>query len=122
MEGIGCFFDPRPVESVGMLVVAGLGLAINLSSMRILAGGKDASLNVKGAYLKVWATCLARLASSARRSQSILPAISGSIRWSPLPVDYGCCRVPGSFFATRSASFCKAYLEDLIFRPFGPRC
>ncbi len=41
MKGIGRFFDPRPVESVGMLVVAGLGLAINLISMRILANGKD---------------------------------------------------------------------------------
>ena len=58
MEGIGCFFDPRPVESVCMLVVAGLGLAINLISMRILADGKDASFNVKGAYLKVWADML----------------------------------------------------------------
>ena len=61
VEGIGRFFDPRPVESVGMLVVAGLGLAINLISMRILAGGKEASLNVKGAYLEVWADMLGSL-------------------------------------------------------------
>lgn len=61
VEGIGRFFDPRPVESVGMLVVAALGLAINLISMRILAGGKEASLNVKGAYLEVWADMLGSL-------------------------------------------------------------
>lgn len=61
VEGIGRFFDPRPVESVGMLAVAALGLIINLISMRILAGGKEASLNVKGAYLEVWADMLGSL-------------------------------------------------------------
>lgn len=38
-----------------MLIVASIGLIVNLISMRILAGGKDDSLNVKGAYLEVWA-------------------------------------------------------------------
>lgn len=60
-EGIARFFDPRPVESVGMLIVATLGLIVNLISMRILAGGKDDSLNVKGAYLEVWADMLGSL-------------------------------------------------------------
>lgn len=58
VEGISRFFDPQPVESVGMLVVASLGLIVNLVSMRILAGGKEDSLNVKGAYLEVWADML----------------------------------------------------------------
>lgn len=61
IEGIGRFFDPRPVESVGMLIVASIGLIVNLISMRILAGGKDDSLNVKGAYLEVWADMLGSL-------------------------------------------------------------
>ena len=56
--GVGRFFEPRPVESVGMLIVATIGLVVNLISMRILAGGKDDSLNVKGAYLEVWADML----------------------------------------------------------------
>lgn len=55
VEGVRRFFEPASVESTGMLVVAGIGLAVNLISMRILAGGKDRSLNVKGAYLEVWA-------------------------------------------------------------------
>ena len=41
-----------------MLIVASLGLVVNLISMRILAGGRDDSLNVKGAYLEVWADML----------------------------------------------------------------
>ena len=61
IEGIGRFFDPEPVESVGMLAVATIGLVVNLISMRILAGGKDDSLNVKGAYLEVWADMLGSL-------------------------------------------------------------
>lgn len=36
-----------------MLVIATLGLVINLVSMRLLNAGKDASLNVKGAYLEI---------------------------------------------------------------------
>ena len=57
-EGVGRFFAPEPVGSTGMLIVAAFGLMINLVSMRLLAGGKDASLNVKGAYLEVWADML----------------------------------------------------------------
>lgn len=61
IEGIGRFFTSRPVESVGMLIVASIGLIVNLISMRILAGGKEDSLNVKGAYLEVWADMLGSL-------------------------------------------------------------
>ena len=41
-----------------MFVVAIVGLIINLLSMRVLATGKERSLNVKGAYLEVWADML----------------------------------------------------------------
>lgn len=57
-EGIARFFAPEPVGSLGMLVVASVGLLVNLVSMRVLTAGKDASLNVKGAYLEVWADML----------------------------------------------------------------
>jgi cobalt-zinc-cadmium efflux system protein len=46
---------PPAIESTGMLVVAVIGLAVNLVSMRVLRGGQKSSLNVKGAYLEVWA-------------------------------------------------------------------
>ena len=61
IEGIKRFFDPQPVESVGMLAIASIGLIVNLIAMRILAGGKDDSLNIKGAYLEVWADMLGSL-------------------------------------------------------------
>ncbi|WP_367395205.1 cation diffusion facilitator family transporter [Cupriavidus sp. Agwp_2] len=50
--------SPPEIESTGMLVIATVGLVVNLISMRILSGGKDQSLNVKGAYLEVWSDLL----------------------------------------------------------------
>ena len=41
-----------------MLVIASLGLLVNLISMRLLKAGSGQSLNVKGAYLEVWSDML----------------------------------------------------------------
>ena len=57
-EAIGRFSEPQPVASTGMLVVAACGLCINLIAMRLLKAGSGESLNVKGAYLEVWADML----------------------------------------------------------------
>ncbi|MES2226784.1 MAG: cation diffusion facilitator family transporter [Pseudomonadota bacterium] len=46
---------PPEIHSTGMLVIAVVGLVVNLLSMRVLRSGQDSSLNVKGAYLEVWA-------------------------------------------------------------------
>jgi cobalt-zinc-cadmium efflux system protein len=50
--------SPPEIQSTGMLVVAVLGLMVNLVSMRFLSGGKEENLNVKGAYLEVWSDLL----------------------------------------------------------------
>lgn len=55
------FNAPAEVQSLGMLAVATGGLIINLISMRLLRGDKDSSLNVKGAYLEVWADMVGSL-------------------------------------------------------------
>lgn len=60
-EGIKRILRPEAVESTGMLVVAVIGLGVNLIAMRLLAAGKDKSLNLKGAYLEVWADMLGSL-------------------------------------------------------------
>lgn len=57
-EAIGRFQQPPDVESTGMLVIASIGLVINLVSMRLLKAGSGTSLNVMGAYLEVWADML----------------------------------------------------------------
>ncbi len=55
VEAIDRFRDPQPVQSWGMMAVAAVGLVVNLVAMRMLVAGKEASFNVKGAYLEVWA-------------------------------------------------------------------
>ena len=57
-EGIRRFFEPSEVQSTGMLIVAAIGLVINIIAMKLLSAGKEQSLNVKGAYLEVWADML----------------------------------------------------------------
>lgn len=52
------FQSPAEIQSTGMLIIAVIGLIVNLISMRLLSDGKDVSLNVKGAYLEVWSDML----------------------------------------------------------------
>ena len=51
-------FNPSAIQSTGMLIVAVLGLVVNLISMRLLGAASGESLNVKGAYLEVWSDML----------------------------------------------------------------
>lgn len=46
---------PPEIESTAMLVIAAVGLVVNLLSMRVLRSGQASNLNIKGAYLEVWA-------------------------------------------------------------------
>ena len=58
VEAYRRFTSPPEIHSVGMLVVASIGLIVNLISIRLLSGGQSNSLNVKGAYLEVWSDLL----------------------------------------------------------------
>lgn len=49
---------PQEIQSTTMMVVAAIGLVVNLISMRLLRGGQQSNLNVKGAYLEVWSDLL----------------------------------------------------------------
>lgn len=60
-EALGRFRAPQAVASDAMLVVAVLGLLVNLASMRLLAAGAGESLNVRGAYMEVWSDMLGSL-------------------------------------------------------------
>ncbi|MFI9551606.1 cation diffusion facilitator family transporter [Nonomuraea endophytica] len=56
------FFQPPEVASGTVLVVAGVGLAVNLVSMALLYRGQKESLNVRGAYLEVLGDMLGSVA------------------------------------------------------------
>lgn len=47
------FFNPPQVQSGTMLLIASIGLAINVAGVLILRSGSNESLNMKGAYFEV---------------------------------------------------------------------
>jgi cobalt-zinc-cadmium efflux system protein len=49
---------PAEIHSIGMLIIACLGLVVNLISMRLLTAGKEHNMNMKSAYLEVWSDML----------------------------------------------------------------
>lgn len=49
---------PTEIQSLGMLIIASIGLVVNLVAMLLLRAGSTESLNVKGAYLEVWSDLL----------------------------------------------------------------
>lgn len=53
IEAIGRIGDEVDVQTVPMLVVGAIGLAVNIVSMLLLREGSKESLNVKGAYFEV---------------------------------------------------------------------
>lgn len=53
--------EPQAIQSMPMLVIAAIGLIVNLIAMRLLTSGKDESLNIKGAYIEVWSDMLGSL-------------------------------------------------------------
>nr|WP_315030847.1 cation diffusion facilitator family transporter [uncultured Chryseobacterium sp.] len=53
VEAYRRFQDPPEVQSSSMLIVAGIGLVVNIVGLMILRKDSDASLNMKGAYFEV---------------------------------------------------------------------
>ena len=54
--------NPPDIDSMPMLVVAGIGLLVNLIGLAVLHQGRTTSLNVRGAYLEVLADALGSVA------------------------------------------------------------
>ena len=52
------FVEPTEILGWPMMLVAFVGLGVNLASMKLLAGGSSESLNVKGAYFEVFSDML----------------------------------------------------------------
>ncbi|AZA81776.1 cation transporter [Chryseobacterium lactis] len=53
IEAYRRFQDPPEVQSKSMLIVAGIGLIVNIVGLMILRKDSEASLNMKGAYFEV---------------------------------------------------------------------
>ena len=61
-EAYGRLREPVDVETTPMLIVAVLGLLVNVVSARVLVGGSQNSLNMKSAYLEVMGDLLGSVA------------------------------------------------------------
>ena len=62
VEGVGRLGVEREVDPTLMLVVGAVGLVANLLSLWLLSGGREESLNVRGAYLEVFGDLLGSVA------------------------------------------------------------
>ena len=78
IEALRRIAAPPEVVSLPMLVVALVGLAINLVSMRLLHAGAQTSLNLRGAYLEVLGDLLGSIAVIAA---ALVISLTG---WTPI--------------------------------------
>lgn len=62
VEAVRRLVSPAEVSSLPMLVVAVIGLGVNLVALRMLATHQESSLNLRGAYLEVLGDLLGSLA------------------------------------------------------------
>lgn len=78
IEAVQRLFAPVPVVGGTMLVVAGLGLAVNVAAFAILHGGDHDNLNMRGAALHVLGDLLGSVAAI------IAAAVILTTGWTPI--------------------------------------
>jgi cobalt-zinc-cadmium efflux system protein len=92
---------PPDIASGLMLVVASVGLVVNLGSLAVLYRGREESLNVRGAYLEVLADALGSVAVIVA---AVVIATTG---WTPADIVasavIGCLVVPRAWHLLREA-------------------
>lgn len=60
-ETIHRLFDPAPVQGMTMVVIAGIGIAINTATALMFMRGRKSDLNIRGAFLHMAADALVSL-------------------------------------------------------------
>jgi cobalt-zinc-cadmium efflux system protein len=100
-EAIRRIGQPPEIGSGLMLVVASIGLVVNVGSLLVLHRGRDASLNLRGAYLEVMADALGSVAVIVA---AVVIATTG---WTPADIVasavIGCLVVPRAWHLLREA-------------------
>jgi cobalt-zinc-cadmium efflux system protein len=76
LEGIRRLVDPPAVEGSAVLIVALVGIAVNLAATRILAGADRDRLNVEGAFQHVLNDLFAFLATAVAGATILLTGFS----------------------------------------------
>jgi cobalt-zinc-cadmium efflux system protein len=78
VEAVGRWGSSPEVGSTAMFVVGGIGLLINVVALILLRGGAGESLNVKGAYLEVFADAVGSVGVIVA---AVLVTTTGSSVW-----------------------------------------
>lgn len=76
-EAVARLLEPQPVNGTAVLLVAGIGLAVNLVVLRVLHGGEQ-NLNTRGALLHVLGDLLGSVAALA---SGVVIVLTG---WTPV--------------------------------------
>ena len=101
IEAIQRIGQPAEIGAGLMLIVASVGLVVNLGSMVLLHRGREASLNVRGAYLEVVADALGSVAVIVA---AVVIATTG---WTPADIVasavIGCLVLPRAWHLLREA-------------------
>jgi len=71
-EAYGRLFDPPAVQSRGMIVIAAIGLLVNLASLFVLHGSHDENLNVRAAFVHVLGDALGSVGALAAATIMLL--------------------------------------------------
>lgn len=80
-EGLERLQHPAPFQALPVLVIGGLGLLVNLIGVRLLHVGARTSLNIRGAYLEVFADLLG---SCGVIVAALLSVLFGWVRADPI--------------------------------------
>jgi cobalt-zinc-cadmium efflux system protein len=101
IEAVRRIDDPPEISSGVMLVVASVGLLVNLASLVLLHRGRGESLNIRGAYLEVLGDAFG---SAAVIAAAVVIGLTG---WTPADtvasVLIGCLVVPRAWHLLRDA-------------------
>jgi cation diffusion facilitator family transporter len=101
VEAVRRIGEPPEIGSGLMLVVATVGLIVNVGSLAVLHRGRDASLNLRGAYLEVLADALGSVAVI------VAAVVILTTGWTPADivasVVIGCLVVPRAWHLLREA-------------------
>jgi cobalt-zinc-cadmium efflux system protein len=81
VEALRRLADPPPIDTKAVLFAASLGLVANMVSLRLLAGGRHESLNVRGAFLEVLGDALGSIAVVVA---AVVIAVTGQLRADPI--------------------------------------
>ena len=101
VEAIRRIGQPPDIGSGLMLVIASVGLVVNLGSVAVLYGGRDASLNMRGAYLEVMADALGSV------TVIVAAVVIAATGWTPADIVasavIGCLVLPRAWHLLREA-------------------